>query len=491
MLNIVKLNLLGKKEVPSFLNGVKTPKHFPSSIREWNNSIYVYNKNNLNLIPSTTTTAIRIIKNYFLLYNYAIEKKIRTERLLLRYRRLSSNKIYISNGEFKHTNNKVIVNLYLFNRQKHNYVLALKKLYLKTIFSIKNKNKFKLKSKKNNRLNKIAIKKATINSRIDKFNIYKSRNIKLFKRMIFKKQINIKFNKLKNIKFDKYKSKCIEHNIQIKRNNEIIKSTRFNKLFIKRVNLINKRGLYLLKLINKEKYLILKALKQSRNKKVSFFISTYIIEFYKKFVKKSLRKLQLYFYYRQLLYINKSKYNYNYLQYLSKFLHSLYNKNIEYNLINLKRFYLHSDILSESIRLKLTKNRKRILKKLDAIKKKVKIKDSNNFLGKKIFNKKLDYKRNSTVLPNSLKKDIINNLKYKNIAGFRLEAKGRLTRRYTASRSVLKIKYKGNLLDLSSSYKGLSTVLLKGNLKSNLQYTKLKSRSRIGSFGIKGWVSGN
>jgi hypothetical protein len=34
MLNIVKLNLLGKKEVPYILNGVKTPKHFPSSIRE-------------------------------------------------------------------------------------------------------------------------------------------------------------------------------------------------------------------------------------------------------------------------------------------------------------------------------------------------------------------------------------------------------------------------------------------------------------------------
>jgi hypothetical protein len=33
-------------------------------------------------------------------------------------------------------------------------------------------------------------------------------------------------------------------------------------------------------------------------------------------------------------------------------------------------------------------------------------------------------------------------------------------------------------------------VLLKSNLKSNLQYTKLKSKSRIGSFGIKGWVSG-
>ena len=512
MLNIVKLSLLSKKEVPYNLNGVRTPKHFPSSIREWNNSIYVYNKSNLNLIPSTTTTAIRIIKNYFLLYNYDIEKKIRTERLLLRFRRLSSNKIYISNGEFKHTNNKVIVNLYLFNRQKHNYLLALKRLYLKTIFSIKDKNKFKLKSKKNDRFNKIAVKKASINSRINKFNIYKSRNIKLFKVMVLKKQRNIKlnifkqknitfnkiiklsnwkdfkFNKLKNIKFNKYKSKCIEHNIQ-KRNNKIIKSTKFNKFLIKRINLINKRGLYLLKLINKEKYLIIKALK--KNKKESLFISAYINDFYKNFVKKSLRKLQLYFYYRQLLYINKSKYNYNYLQYLSKFLHSIYNKNIEYNLINLKRFYLHSDILSESIRLKLTKNRKRILKKLDTIKKKVKIKDSKKFLGKKIFSKRLDYKINSIILPNSLKKNIIDNLKYKGIAGFRLEVKGRLTRRYTASRSVLKIKYKGNLLDLNSSHKGLSTVLLRGNLKSNLQYTKLKSRSRIGSFGIKGWVSGN
>ena len=35
---------------------------------------------------------------------------------------------------------------------------------------------------------------------------------------------------------------------------------------------------------------------------------------------------------------------------------------------------------------------------------------------------------------------ILNSLKYKNMAGTRLEAKGRLTRRFTASRSVFKIK---------------------------------------------------
>ena len=81
---------------------------------------------------------------------------------------------------------------------------------------------------------------------------------------------------------------------------------------------------------------------------------------------------------------------------------------------------------------------------------------------------------------------VIYNIKYIGVSGFRLESKGRLSRRYTASRSVSKVRYKGNLLNIDSSYRGLSSVLLKGNLKSNIQYTKLNSKSRIGSFGIKG-----
>ena len=60
---------------------------------------------------------------------------------------------------------------------------------------------------------------------------------------------------------------------------------------------------------------------------------------------------------------------------------------------------------------------------------------------------------------------VFSKLKYKNVTGFRLEAKGRLTRRFTASRSVSKVRYKGNLLNIDSSHRGLSTVLLKGNIK--------------------------
>lgn len=39
---------------------------------------------------------------------------------------------------------------------------------------------------------------------------------------------------------------------------------------------------------------------------------------------------------------------------------------------------------------------------------------------------------------------------------------------------------------MDSSFKGLSTVMLRGNSKSNVEYTMLKSKYRIGAFGIKG-----
>ena len=89
-----------------------------------------------------------------------------------------------------------------------------------------------------------------------------------------------------------------------------------------------------------------------------------------------------------------------------------------------------------------------------------------------------------------LKKIILNNIKYKRVSGVRLEAAGRLTRRFSASRSQRKTKYKGNLENAYSSIKGYSTPVLRGNFKPNLQYTVINSTSRVGAFGVKGWVSG-
>jgi hypothetical protein len=74
--------------------------------------------------------------------------------------------------------------------------------------------------------------------------------------------------------------------------------------------------------------------------------------------------------------------------------------------------------------------------------------------------------------------------------GVRLIVKGRLTKRYRADRAVYKLKWKGGLKNIDSSFKGLSTVMFRGYLDSNVEKTRLASKRRIGSFAVKGWFSG-
>ena len=400
MLNLFKLNINKKTEKKTINLQENHSKHFPPSVREWNNSIYVYNKNALNLIPQVSILAIKLIKSYFNLYNYELERKIRKTRLLRRLRKLSSHRIYVSNGEFKHTNNKVLITLYLFNRQKSNYERKIRKGFI------------------------------------------------MARRNVF--------------------------------------------IISKRLELIKSKGLKSVNKANKKKFLLVKTFKLNTNSKdiLSYkSLSKYVTRYYKKFVIKSLDKIRLYLYYKQFLLINKSKFNYTYLQHLKKYLEKIYNKNVEFNLVNLRRFYLNSDILSESITLKIRKNRRKLLKYLNTLKRKVKVHNKKHLYYQPLLKSYLN--KNILVKKESLENVVLDNIKYKHVTGFRLEASGRLTRRYTASRSLSKLRYKGNLLNIDSSYRGLSSVLLKGNLKSNLQYTKLKGKTRIGSFGIKGWVSGN
>ena len=105
-----------------------------------------------------------------------------------------------------------------------------------------------------------------------------------------------------------------------------------------------------------------------------------------------------------------------------------------------------------------------------------------------ITNKKYLLKKKDN-LNKEIEKIIFSTLKYKNIYGARLEAKGRLTKRFTASRSLFKLRWKGSLKNIDASYRGWSTVILRNNLKSNLQYSLINSKTRVGAFGLKGWVS--
>lgn len=409
MLNLAKNKIFSAtKNVILEKTRIKTSKHFPSSTREWKNSIYLYNKANLNVIPITDLASKRIIKSYFSLFNKNLDKALRTNGLISRYkRRMSQSRIFFSNGEFKHTNNKVVINLYLFNRQIVNFNIAIERL-------------------RNIYLNKL-----------------------LYSREIFKERLSI------------------------------IEQESFNFLNEKRFKSLKRKQLILIENFNKNRL----------SKRTSSYISICIKKFFLMLIKKEYDKTLRYFFYKQLIFINKSKFTYLFLQYLKQHMFKIYNKQVEFNFINLRRLYLNSDILIESLINKISRKRKRVLSFIKRLRDKVLILKKKPFLHNYIINKKPIKKIDLSNGDIGLGATILNKLKYKDVTGFKLKAKGRLTKRYTASRSVLKVVNKGNLQNLDSSFKGLSSVLLKGNLKSNHQYTKSASKSRIGAFGLKGWIS--
>ena len=407
MLNIIKskLNFKDKRKSLKSNNVIFRNKNFVPTVRNWKNSIYVYNKNTLSLIPVASRLVMKLIKGYFNSYNLYLESRLRKKRLRRRLRKLSTNKIFISDGEFKHTNDKVNITLYVYNRQRLNYLLRLKKRYIRLF------------------------KKARFNKKLQ---LIKNIGLKIFKQKKSKILINILPN---------YSSK-----------------------------LYSAQNIY-----------------------------------YRRFIKKSIFRLKYYMFYKQLLYINKAKFENSYLQELINLIKKIYNKNVEFNIINLKYFYFNSDTFTQPLVLKLRKKRK-VLRYLKALVKKTNIKNiklneksiyffnlENLFVvnSKDTTNNLLNsLKQKNKVNSDSLKRTVLYDLNYKRLSGVRMEAAGRLTKRYTASRSKKKIVYRGNLENAYSSIQGYPFAVLRGNYKPNLQYTKLNSKSRIGSFGVKGWISG-
>lgn len=407
-------------------NNIDYNRHFPPTNIEWSNSIYTYNKNSNRYLPFIDKMIITLIKCYFNLFSTKHENKINSLNKSIKLRRLSINKIFVSKVESKHTSSKVIITIYVYNRQKKYF------------------------------LNKI--------QKIDKI-------------------------------------------VQLNNTNFI------QKIKLEIISIIEQ--------VNKEKKLLAEKFEWKGYENFNSYEEIIIEDF----IKKSLEKEMLKIFYENLLYFNKSKFENTYLLKLKYLISQFYNKKVEFNIVNLEYLYLNSDILSESIALKLRKRSNRLLQvlktslnmvKLPSIDKlsvsnnlnKIKydktlslnnIQNLNTLL--QVFFKKYKYQNIdefNTLLQEifpffSKKEDIqnsvLNCIKHKSISGIRLEVTGRLTRRLTAARSIFKLKYKGSLKNIDSSYKGLSSVVLRGHVKSNIQYANINSKTRNGSFGVKGWVS--
>src|ERR1700683_3578142 len=195
------------------------------------------------------------------------------------------------------------------------------------------------------------------------------------------------------------------------------------------------------------------------------------------------KNLSIYF---KLLQANKLKFDGVFLVKLIDLIKQIYNKNVELNIVNLKKMHLNSDIYTQAVSLKLRNRDNKLYKILKASLRKIKLpvirkiaekqkkpnKDeifinrirnntiSTMFLIKnkktknindrlqnlllKFFpladNLKINVVRSKRSKNVSLENSVLKSLKHLNLRGIKVEAKGRLTRRFTATRSVLKRK---------------------------------------------------
>lgn len=434
----VRLKTIGLKSKNGIIGNMR---YLPSFSKEWSNIVYSFNKNNLKNIPMNNVNINKIIQSYFNLFfknsHFVGFSKFRR----LRERRTFIRKIFVSDAEIKHTNDKVKITLFAVNREKK----VLKKKYIK---------------------------------------LYKKMSLELLKRYfyLYKNYILNLYSHL-NKRFayrdwDYLSSKVTPENyVKFKLN--------YLSVFIKLNNLLLKK------------------------------IWSYIITNQSKSSIKLLRKYNL------LYSLNHFKFNkLILLPKLSSLLGKILEKKIDYNIINLKSMAYNADIFTRILSLKIKKVQgnpvktvlsvlnKAYLPKVNTIRERTKVQTSDNldiFLNKyKNLNILTNIKKNyniTNLLKNNFEERselsneniyniIYNNIKYKNMSGIQIEVKGRLTKRYRADRSVFAVKRKGGFKNIDSSFKGLNSILFRGNTKSNTSYSLSNSKRRVGAFAVKGWISG-
>lgn len=404
--------------------------HYPSSTKEWYNSIYNYYKNKSKALLVKDLQVYKLFNTYFNFYK------------LKNNNNFSLSKIFIGKPEIKHFTNKINITLYIYNRQ----IVYLKKyflIYRKFVdkFNLSTKMKLGLSSKKD--LLTFIISKI-IRNLTNRLLKIKTINKILYRITFIGLKSNLKFI----VKF------CESY---LNKNKILSKNIKFN--------LISLNNIY---------------------KKLSIEIMYDILNKY--------------------IFLNKYKFNINNLLYVKNLLHNIYNKNIELNIVNLKYLHLDSHILAVLITKKLKNRNRRVLRVIRLalkLSKKLYINDYttyylnveniDNILIRKDINKNLKeipFNKNIIQKPflynNRIVLYFLNN---KIIKGIALQGSGRLTKRLTASRSITKINHKGSLKNNKSSIKGLSTIMLKGYVKSNLQYSNINSYNLIGAYGIKSWIS--
>nr|YP_010692856.1 Ribosomal protein VAR1 [Periconia digitata]WCA44855.1 Ribosomal protein VAR1 [Periconia digitata] len=398
--------------------------YYPASTKEWFSSVYSYNKSFIKSLIVSDSILNRLLGAYANRVKNKVRKLKRRRNKKIRY---SANKLYLSKAELKHTNTKLVVLVYLFNKQKFTFQRFLVKLsnFIKATEHIKyffNKEKITLESLVGlDRVERIK----SLNERIDNDNYA---NKKLYSD---RELVNI--NKYKVLIKPKYLWVIKEYN-------------KFSTIYLENKTLTRKRFPY----INKSMYL--------------FKQETMLLN-----VAKNLNFNTFKF---STLSLNLENLG------LLRLIKKIYENKVELKVVDLKSVHLNSEIFSATVALKLRNRHNKAVRVLrKAILKMVRMPDLHTLI------------TSDDNKPSMNKSNFLSVINQQVVSGVRFEAAGRLTRRLTAMRAVFKYRYAGSLKNIRSSFNGKSSTILRGVLKSNGHYTLINSKTRNGTFGLKGWVS--
>jgi hypothetical protein len=509
-------------------------KYNPSSVKEWCNSIYNLEKNKYEkTLPFKDKLIYELFNTYF---NINESKK---------YDDLSMGRIFIGKPEVKHFNNKIYINLYMFNKWiTRFYKMTNVVKTAKILFSQENKRSIEnrpflmgtllLKYPKFDQKLIIFTKKFLVRT-------FNNNNNKMFIKMLYTNVVNF-FDKTELYKLlglrkdtDIYTEKLLfnkhgpDRKIKVI-NKNIFKMSRLDKrtkrclfLYLYLVNyffysigfskLVNILGKALLCNSKEKRTNCLKIILERLGKiyftvlKINSLHLLIRLIYLFLMLKKILKSIYIMKWYMRNIFYDKYKFNIKSILVIKNILNKLYNNKVEINIVSLKYLHLDGNILALAVVRKLKNRNRRILKVIRMALRLSKKPYINKFYSNSLNINSLDAvitNKTSNLLINNnipLNKDLISKpisyksriifyyLKYKVISGMKLQGTGRLTKRLTASRSISKYIAKGSLKDRTSSYNGLSTVVLRGYVKSNLQYVNVNSYNRIGAYGIKSWIS--
>lgn len=359
-----------------------------------------------------------LLKEYFSMY--ISDKTLNTKYKSKVNRKRSAKRIFIGRGDLKHTSNKVIITFYVHNTEKISLKNSFLNLY-KTLYAPKKK---KYVTYNNRRilsyLNKPLIRFMTLN----KYNniikdtygneiITYNRPLTIEEFMVLPKNIPTKIKKTDS-------NLSVIDTTDVKENEIKEQITFYDAYFFVLESFINETSIYLKELNNYYGYLnkLVENKIISNSEKFLIFIKiannfytyrypnfTYYKSIADRSYKKNLYRL------RYLLLLNSIKFEKPFNTKLIHLIEKLYGKKIEFNIVNLKKVHLSSDILTQAIVLKTRMRKNNIYSILRSSLNKANLPNVS-----RITERRNDFNKSEYFL-NEIRNSYINNMFNKEIKG--------------------------------------------------------------------------